>query len=87
MGCIGGAKVAKVNNATGRIGIFQICFVLVRRNKKKKIKVQTIWYTSLNIQQTNPTCSVNIKTPIDRIRTIIRIRPLITDAQTNTLNW
>ena len=28
-----------------------------------------------------------IKTPIDRIRADIRIRPLITDTQTNTLNW
>ncbi len=28
-----------------------------------------------------------IKTPIDRVRAIIRIRPLITDTQTNTLDW
>ncbi len=28
-----------------------------------------------------------IKTPIDRIRAIIRICPLITDTQTNTLDW
>ena len=31
--------------------------------------------------------TLRIKTPIDCIRVIIRIRPLITDAQTNTLNW
>ncbi len=29
----------------------------------------------------------NIKTSINRIRAIIHIRPLITDTQTNTLNW
>ncbi len=28
-----------------------------------------------------------IKMPVDRIRAIIRIRPLIRDTQTNTLNW
>ncbi len=28
-----------------------------------------------------------IKTPIDRIRAIIRISPLITDTQTNTSDW
>ncbi len=28
-----------------------------------------------------------IKMPIDRIRPIIRIRALITNTQTNTLNW
>ncbi len=28
-----------------------------------------------------------IKTPIDRIRAIIRIHPVITDTQTNTLDW
>ncbi len=31
--------------------------------------------------------SNQIKTPIDRVRAIIRIRPLITDTQTNTLDW
>ncbi len=31
--------------------------------------------------------SAKIKTLIDRIRAIIHIRPLITDAQTNTINW
>ncbi len=30
---------------------------------------------------------MKIKTPIDHIRAIIRIRPLITDTQTNTLDW
>ncbi len=28
-----------------------------------------------------------IKTPIDRIRAIIHIHPLIRDTQTNTLKW
>ncbi len=27
------------------------------------------------------------KKPIDRIRAIIRLRPLIIEKQTNTLNW
>ncbi len=45
------------------------------------------------LEQTDEQCSIlhfspvwNQK-PIDRIRAIIRMRPLITDTQPNTLDW
>ena len=34
-----------------------------------------------------PYLIITIKTPIDRIRAIISICPLITDTQTNTSDW
>ena len=44
-------------------------------------------YTSGSLFDRMVSATCRIKTPIDRIRAIICIRPLITDTQTNTLNW
>ncbi len=61
---------------------------MVQNEAKIRIPLHVSLVTKILGETCKGVCFYNIiKTLIDRIRTIIRIFPLITDTQTNTLNW
>ena len=68
---------------------FATCQIRALRSGKvreNEIIVRESQEFQIELTSGNPV-HLKIKTPIDRIRAIILIRPLKTDKQTNTLNW